>query len=124
MGKQIKTFEQACKALKIEAVLPDVSMIPEKEQKAIIAHYKLTVIARALNEGWTPDYNNYDEYKYYPWFNMDDSGAPLGFSFDVYGFVYTCTCVGARLVYKSRALAEYAGQTFVDLYRDYMVIEK
>ena len=124
MKKQIKTFEEACKALKIEAVLPDVSMIPEKEQKAIIAHYKLTVIARALNEGWFPDWDNDDEYKYYPWFNMDDSGAPLGFSFNAYDYDYTGTSVGARLCYKSSELARYAGKTFEDLYREYMVIEK
>ena len=41
---EIKTFEDACKALKLdpEKVIPDFSMFPEKHQKAMIAHAKLS----------------------------------------------------------------------------------
>ena len=83
MKHKIKTFEGACKALGIENTLPDVSAMPEKHQKALIAHYKLVIIVEALNEGWIPDWNNWDEYKYYPWFSVDaneKNGSGFGFS--------------------------------------------
>lgn len=38
--KKIKTFEDACKALGLNpAVLPDVSALPEKDRKHVVAHY-------------------------------------------------------------------------------------
>jgi hypothetical protein len=80
---KIKTFEGACKALGIDAKkLPDVSMLPADHQDAIIAHYKLVIIAQALNEGWKPNWSDYNQYKYYPWFDVR-SGS--GLSYDDYG---------------------------------------
>jgi hypothetical protein len=46
---KIKTFAGACKALGIDAKkLPDVSMLPDDQQDAIIAHYKLVIIAQGI----------------------------------------------------------------------------
>ena len=50
---KIKSFEDACKHLRLNPNdLPVVDMLPEKDRKSIIAFYKLTIIIRALNEGW------------------------------------------------------------------------
>jgi hypothetical protein len=88
---KIKTFEGACKALGIDAKkLPDVSMLPADHQDAIIAHYKLVIIAQALNEGWKPDWSDYNQYKYYPWFNVR-SGSGLSY-FDFVGWTTHCGC--------------------------------
>ena len=35
-----------------------------------IARRKLETITEALNEGWRPDWNNTNEYKYFPWFRI------------------------------------------------------
>ena len=80
MDSKIKTFEDACKALNLdpEQVLPIVSGVPEKHQKAIVSHAKLVIIAEALNEGWQPDWNDSGEWKYYPWFRMS-SGSGLAY---------------------------------------------
>jgi hypothetical protein len=118
---KIKTFAGACKALGMDAKkLPDVSMLPDDQQDAIIAHYKLVIIAQALNEGWKPNWSDYNEYKYYPWFNMR-SGS--GFSYHGYVSWLAGTTVGSRLCFKSRELAEYAGEQFIDIYNDFLTIK-
>lgn len=124
---KIKTFEDACTALGIDASkLPDVSMLPSEHQDAITAHYKLVIIAQALNEGWKPNWNDSNEYKYYPWFNVKASKnnpSGSGFSYDDYGRWNTGTLVGSRLCFKSSELAEYAGKTFKKLYEQYFLLK-
>lgn len=123
--KKINSFEDACKALKLTPALPEVSALPEKHQKAVTALYKLIIIAEALNEGWQPDWNNWDERKYYPWFDLESTdGSGSGFSYHDYDAAYTATTVGARLCFKSSELATHAGQKFIDLYKDYMVLNQ
>lgn len=125
--KNIKTFEDACAALKLDpAALPVVTGLPEKHQKAIQAHYKLVIIAEALNDGWKPIWKDWEECKYYPWFQMDsdDDEVPgSGFSYYVYRYDDAFACVGSRLCFKTRALAEYAGKQFSSLYKDYFLIQ-
>src|SRR4051812_4470554 len=98
---KIKTFEDACQALGIDPTkLPDVSALPADQQEAIIAHYKLVIIAQALNEGWKPNWNDNSEWKYYPWFEVKASkNKPSGSGLSCHDFVYWAAhaSVGARL---------------------------
>jgi hypothetical protein len=112
---KIKTFEDACKALKLDPkkALSNIPKIPGKHQKGLIAAAKLYIIADALNGGWEPDWSNYNEYKYYPWFNMRPSGFGL---FRVF-CSHSHSGVGSRLCFKSEEIAEYAAKTFLDLYK-------
>ncbi|MBE2229985.1 MAG: hypothetical protein IAE96_05005 [Chitinophagaceae bacterium] len=121
MDSKIKTFEDACKALNMdpEQVLPVVSAMPEKHQKAIVSHAKLVIIAEALNEGWQPDWTDDDQWKYYPWFRMD-SGS--GLAYVGYGSRCSTSLVGSRLCFKTSELAEYAGNQFKELYEDYFLL--
>ncbi|MFL9835012.1 hypothetical protein [Chryseobacterium terrae] len=121
--KKIKTFEDACKYLKRNATLPDFSMIPEKDKNSLIAHYKLTIICEALNEGKLPNWSDGKWNKWYPYFYMDDSSASGRFSF--YGSDFRCSdsAVGSRLCYNSEELSDYAAKQFEDLYRQYFVVE-
>ena len=122
-SEKIKSFEEACMALGLDPTqLPVVTNLPEKDQNAIIAFYKLTIIIRALNEGWEPNWKNWDENKYYNYFFVR-SGS---------GFVCSgtyCTAadsyadVGSRLCFKSRELAEYALSQFKELYLQYLLID-
>jgi hypothetical protein len=124
---KIKTFEDACKALSIDASkLPDVSILPQQHQDAITAHYKLVIIAEALNEGWKPNWNDRSEYKYYPWFEVKASKnkpSGSGLSFHGCGGWRSCASIGSRLCFKNRELAEYAGTQFIDLYNDFLTIK-
>lgn len=111
---RVKTFEDACSVLGISAgqILNSEDTIDEA------AYKKLKVIARALNEGWKPDWNNSNEYKYYPYFNMRG-----GFVFYVDGCRDQHSGVGSRLCFKNRQLAEYAAKQFEAIYSDYFIIK-
>jgi hypothetical protein len=95
-----------------------------KLQHAVGHHligYQLVVcIAKALNEGWTPDWSNSNELKYYPWFEMRGSS---GFRFNDDGYWVSASFVGSRLCFKSRELAVHAGERFLEVYKQFMVIE-
>jgi hypothetical protein len=122
---KIKTFEAACKVLKLdpEKVVPKVSAFPKEHQKALVAIAKLVIIAQALNGSWKPDWNDSDQYKYYPWFDMEkDKNNPGGFRLDYVDYNYNYFDVGSRLCFRSRDLANYAGTQFIDLYKDFMVL--
>jgi hypothetical protein len=120
---KIKTFADACKALKLDPKkLPIVTGIPAKDRKAIIAHYKLVIIARALNAGWKPNWKDGNEPKFYAWFWMDKAGS--GFSYDGCGRTYSGSAVGSRLCFKSADLADYAGKQFKSLYKDYFLLSR
>ena len=66
--ERVKTFEDACQILGIDA-----EAIQEQWESAgldmidEIAYQKLRIITAALNEGWEPDFTNPDEYRYYPY---------------------------------------------------------
>ena len=112
---RVKSFEDACTVLGVRPV--DVLNASDNTDDA--AYKKLKVIAKALNEDWTPNWKDGDEYKYYPWFDLS-SGSGLSF-FTVVGR-YTISTVGSRLCFKSRELAEYAGKQFIDIYTSFFII--
>ncbi len=85
------------------------------------AYRLLKLIVLSLNEGWTPDWNSPNEYKYYPWFEMRGSS---GFRFNDYDIWNSVSYVGSRLCFKSAELAEYAGRTFKEIYEDFMTIKQ
>lgn len=120
--KKIKSYEDACKALNLDpANLPVVDNLPEKDRKYIVAYYKLTVIIRALNEGWEPNWQDWDEYKYFNWFYIDSAGFACAFT--SYAVSSASTNFGSRLCFKNATLARYARETFESLYLDYLFIE-
>lgn len=122
---KIKSFEDACKHLGLNPNdLPVVDMLPEKDRKSIIAYYKLTIITRALNEGWEPDFSKWNEYKYYNWFYVEENKdqRSSGFRSDVSHYTFTFTIIGSRLCFKNRELAKYATEQFKELYREYLLI--
>ena len=124
---RVKTYEDACKVLGVEP-------INEQNAKAQgfrsdeIARRKLETIAAALNEGWKPDWNNTDQYKYYPYFYIQENtkgkgSAGLSFADAHYAATTTDASVGSRLCFYASRLARYAGNQFTDLYEQ-ILIEK
>lgn len=124
MYTDIKTFEDACKALALnpENLIPDFSLFPKSEIQAMIAHSKLVIIAKAINGDWVPDWKDYHQYKYYPWFSMGSSSG-VGFSCDGYDDWTALSFVGSRLCFESREKAKYVGKQFEYLYKSYFVKE-
>ena len=128
MYTEIKNYEDVCKALGIDTnALPDVSALPEKDQQPVIAQYKLTKVAEALNEGWQPDWSNHRQWKYYPWLDVvKDESKPSGFGLSSYvcGYTIASTYVGSRLVFATSDVAKHAFTHFKDLYETYFLINK
>jgi len=118
--KTIKSFEDACKKVGVDPEkLPDVSMIPEELQQPVIASYKLMIIYQAINNGWRPDWNNRDQYKYFPWLSVLSSG--FGFSSSFCDYALTNTSVGSRLCTDSSDKAMYIAEQFKAEYQDYFL---
>lgn len=118
---RVKSFEDACQVLGISTDVPEVKGLPRKHQKAIVANYKLIIIAEALNEGWKPNWHDSDEYKYYPWFDMSNP-AGVGYSHTHSAASYPHATFGSRLCFKNRELAIYFGQTFTDLFNESLLL--
>ena len=122
MYTDIKTFDDACKVLNLDAtIIPDFLLFPESDREAMIAHAKLIIIAKAINGDWIPDWKDWNQYKYYPWFEMG-SPSGVGFSFRVFGNWSTASYVGSRLCFKSSDLAKHAGNLFLDIYKDFLTL--
>ncbi len=115
----IKTFEDACKHQKVDynafIKVYDSSFI----SASVRAIARLEIIIAALNENHVFDWDNSNEYKYYPYFRMGSSG--LGFSYFDFRDWYSNSLVGGGLCLKTPDLAKYAGTQFLEEYRPYML---
>jgi hypothetical protein len=118
--KTIKSFEDACQKLGLDPTqLPNVTAYPEEFRKPIIAAFKLMVIYKAINNGWKPDWNNYNQGKYFPWYEVLSSG--FGFSHSDCGFGYAGADVSSRLCTDTRDKALYIAEQFKAEYQDYFL---
>ncbi|MFA6260375.1 MAG: hypothetical protein WC760_02835 [Bacteroidia bacterium] len=117
---RIKTLQDAIEAVGVSEDAHVLLAYAGKDADMIAARsaLELTIIARALNEDWEPDWSDSSEYKYYPWFNMSGSGVSY---FDCDRVIST-SAVGSRLCYKSRELAEYAAKQFQSHYNNFMTL--
>ena len=121
--RTIKSFEDACKRQKLNPTfLPDVSMIREELRKFVIVAYKLAIIFKAINNGWTPNWSDYSQYKYYPWLSVLSSG--FGFTASSYDSAFAITVVGSRLCTDTSEKALYIAKQFEAEYKDYLLLEK
>lgn len=120
---RIKTLEDVIEQVGIKEK-DNISIIfdyngQNKDMISIQAYSKLILVARVLNEGWTPNWDDSNESKYYPYFDMRSG---VGFSGSSYAIWNTHTAVGSRLCFKSRELAEYAGKQFEAIYKDFLTL--
>jgi hypothetical protein len=115
---RIKTMEDVYRALNIDPKDAIPYRLPiSRDQHAANSFVKATLLVKALNEGWTPDWKNKSEYKYWPWFDMSGSGLV----YDLCGYGYAASGVGSRLCFKSKELAEYAAKQFKVIYEGFML---
>ncbi len=118
---RIKNFEDVLKEAEIsKAAFAKQCTGLEADE---IAYKKAKLVCSIVNEGWVPDWKNSNQYKYFPWFNMNDSSSDDGFSY------YDCVCwdslsyVGSRLCFKSSDLATFAGKLFEqEIYKPLFII--
>lgn len=110
---RVKSFEDACTIVGLQPTEITCAYDSADDQ----AYKKLKVVIAALNEGWTPDWNNTNQPKYYPWFELQG-----GFRLGYVDFSFALSDVGSRLCFKSRELAAYAGKQFEELYKEFFTL--
>ena len=116
--KKIASYEDACRVLNIQPINEEAfNIFPKEDQRSMLAYHKLTVITRALNNGWKPNWDDQNEWKYYPLFRYVNAG--LSCAYTNYAAASTYATFGSRLCFPTSALAKYAAEHFADLYRDY-----
>ena len=94
-SKKITSYEDACKVLNIQPINEEVfNAFPKEDQRSMLAYHKLTVITRALNNGWKPNWDDQNEWKYYPLFRYVNAGLS-----------YAHTIIAAAYTYASRLSA-------------------
>lgn len=119
--ERIKTFGDVLEYHGIDSLEWTHSIIGLSSDE--VAFRQIKLIAEALNEGWTPNWGDSNEYKYYPWFNMGGSSGS-GFSFGGYDYDLSLSAFGSRLCFKSRELTEYAGEQFTEIYKTFLTLQK
>lgn len=73
--KKIASYEDACRVLNIQPINEEAfNIFPKEDQRSMLAYHKLTVITRALNNGWKPNWDDQNEWKYYPLFRYVNAG--------------------------------------------------
>ncbi len=115
---RIKTYEDVYRELKEGPInFRDFSVrFEDKIVKKVVAFAKLQRIAKLFNEGWKPDFSNHKQYKYYPWFEMNESG---GVVFKNSLSYYDCSRFRVAPAYfNSEEISNYVGKTFIDIYKD------
>lgn len=121
--EKVKTFEDAY------AILPKTDKDKKdyaKIKNLDVADYikdslKRIIIAKALNEGWEPNWKNTSEYKWFPYFSFDSG---FGFSGSNCSNWTTNAGVGSRLCFKSEELSNYFGEQFIDLHKSVLTFKK
>lgn len=145
--KRIKTFEDACEALGNEHpyVKEYLSTVNINITQDLISYLQLRIITEALNEGWRPTFDK-GEYRYYPWFfsytkeeydeldedekkkcrippklnNHDDVKGYLEYVYAGFAGSYSYSNGGVRLTFKTKELAKYCGEQFIDIWIDFL----
>ena len=142
--ERIKTFEDAVNATGMTLPFDDnqLSYLP----KDVVAYMKLRIIAAALNDGWEPQFIK-GEYRWYPWFYLyeqeeidkmdegdkkslclfggspnDCAGCGIADANSDVAWTVSSARISARLAVKSKELALYFGQQFIDIWSDYVAL--
>lgn len=142
--ERIKTFEDACDALGDEHPFVKeywgVVNINLDIAQDLIAYLKLRIICAALNEGWEPIFGK-NELRYSVWFyiyskpeyeklndgmkkkcvNISDALDYLAYAHAYNAGPYSYARRVVRLALRTKELAEYCGNQFIDIWADFLL---
>lgn len=115
---EIKTWKDVLKKLKITEKSLNLIVSPKtKEEKARNAFTKLLCITKVYNNGWTPDWSNTSQYKYYIYLSLSGGSGVLGCYCSRYSVYPT-----SGLYFQNREKAIDSSVKFKDVYDDYFMI--
>lgn len=95
----IKTYSEVCVEL--------------KEDEQICPYKKIKQIEKLFNGDWKKDWNNKNQYKYYPYYKIENNSLVF------LGSVYSYGCpVGQVGFYKDQKTSDYVSKTFISIYKE------
>jgi hypothetical protein len=115
--KKIKSFDDACRACSTTEEEFNARFQNLGLESDTINYEKLKIITKAINNGWTPDWDNTRQLKWRPWFRLSSG---FGFHGSAYGYVTSDADSGSRLCFESEAKSDYAAQQFLDIYTEFI----
>ena len=122
-GKPNADFTVAKMILSGNVVQPEdvarlVTDIIPKHIEALIALNKLFTIAQAWNkeDGFVPDFSDWNQEKWFPWFVYDEDAAGFVFASASRTPSHAYAYIGSLLCFKSSARAAQFGKQFAKLY--------
>lgn len=149
--ERVKTFEDACRELGEDHPFVAIYRCNEDIDECsadLTAYLKLRIICAALNEGWEPHLTE-DEWRWYPWFYLWTSEelykkneewkqdrhlistgdfhtryAGFAYAYSHYAPSSTSAHIGSRLCLKNKALTDYCGKQFIELWADFNLIRR
>lgn len=94
---RLKGYASACEILnRAPLTIEAFKFLGEKQAKKQFARHRIVTCIEALNQGWEPDFDNSNQYKYYVWMY----GKKNGFTSVVLGF--SVTTVGSDMYCETR----------------------
>ena len=112
--------------VKIKKAEKLIKEINPKHIEALIALNELFTIAQAWNkaDGFAPDFSDWSQNKWYPWFKYDKDAAGFVCATANYTPAYASAYLGSRLCFKTSERAAQFGKQFADLYNKVFLINK
>lgn len=106
------------KVAHLEDVARLVTDINPMHIEALIALNELFTISQAWNkeDGFVPDFSDWNQDKWFPWFKYDKDAAGFVFANAPYAPSGSFASFGSRLCFKSSARAAQFGKQFAELY--------
>ena len=89
-----------------------------KHIEALVALNRLFTIAEAWNkeDGFIPDFSDWKQSKWYPWFKYDNDAACFVYAYTNVTLTNAIVNFGSRLCFKTRERAAQFGKQFAELY--------
>ena len=115
-GVAKKRISKSVDSIKDAEIL--IKELNPKNIEALVALNRLFTIAEAWNkaDGFVPDFSDWNQAKYYPWFKYDKYAAGFVCTYTNYSSSGASATFGSRLCFKSSARAAQFGKQFEELY--------
>ena len=113
----IKSYEDACLIINRKILtINDFNIFDCKDRNFQYYTHRIATIIEALNEGWEPNFNDTNQKKWYPYFDMRNSCTFFASSY----FSWCVTGVGfsGRLYLKNKELSDYLGTHFINEFKN------
>ena len=108
-------YESVVKIEKAEKLIKELN---PKHIEALVALNRLFTIAEASNkaDGFVPDFSNWQQDKWYPWFKYDKDAVCFVYAYTNVTLTNANVNFGSRLCFKTRERAAQFGKQFEELY--------